>query len=188
MKFLPFISLLQLVGAGQPGLMVTHVHVNQVSPKRWLLIRRYNEPPQPLQLWWVIAIHSPEAHLYSINRDPRWMARAACSGQTYSNLHIVKWASLLFSRVSFPDKSNRRTSNYICDGIMLAERRAPSSLHESKPLSKHSGKKRPGGLSMRESSQVHSYIILHTSAGSLQLYLADVTELGSPANLSCTVC
>lgn len=71
---------------------------------------------------------------------------------------------------------------------MFAERGALSSLHESKGFSKYSEKKRPGGLSVWESGKVYSYIILHTSVESLQLYLAAVAELGSSSNLSCMVC
>lgn len=97
----------------QPELIVKHVHANQASPKRRFLSRWYNEPPEPLQLCGVIAIHSPEAGLYFISRDTMWMAEAACSVQTYSKMHIAKWAPLLFSCVSCPQTSTRRSSNYV---------------------------------------------------------------------------
>lgn len=94
-----------LSDCGQPGLIVNHVHVNQASSKRRLFSCRCNEPPEPLQLWELIAVHSPKAHLYSIRRDTLWMAEAACSVQTYSNIHISERASLLSACVSFPQTS-----------------------------------------------------------------------------------
>lgn len=154
----------------QPGLIVNHVHVNQASLSSE---RGCNEPPEPLHFWGVIAVHSPKACLYSIRRDTLWMAEAACSVQTYSNMHGPLFSTHVFN--FHTDKSNRRNGNY----IMFAERGASSTLHESKAFSKYSEKKRPGGLSVWESGKVHSYIILHTSAESLQLYLAAVAELGS---------
>lgn len=104
----PVISLLQSAGAGQPGLIVKHVHANQASPKWRLLSQRYNEPPERLQLWGVIAVHSPEARLYSISSNTIWTAEAACSARTYSKMHAAEWAALLLSGVSFPRRRVKR--------------------------------------------------------------------------------
>lgn len=171
----------------QPGLIVNRVHVNQASPKRRLFSRRYNELPELLQLWGVIAVHSPKSlslfHWGGTRSEWQKLLVRRRPTQTCTSPNGPGSSPRVFH--FHTDKSNRRSGNY----IMFAERGAASLLHESKAFSKYSAKKeRPGGPSVWESGKVHSYIILHTSVESLRLYLAAVAELGSSSNLGCMVC
>lgn len=89
----------------------------------------------------IIAIHTPEAHLHSINSYTIWMVEAACWLQTYSSLCMCWMAPFLWHVFHFhTDKANRRRGNCICDGIMFTDREAHSlrPLHESKSNSKYS--------------------------------------------------
>lgn len=113
----------------QPRLIVNHVHVNQASPKRRLFSRRYNEPPEPLQLWRVIAVHSPKARLYSIRRDTIWMAEAACSVRTYSNMHHqTGLSSLLMCFISTPTGQKGGAVITLC--LQREEHRLQSMNHK----------------------------------------------------------
>lgn len=113
-----------------------------------------NEPPEPLQLCGVIAVHSPEARLYFIRRGTIWMAEAACSGSDlFKDAHRRMGPSSLLMR--FMSTQTRQPGGAV---IMLAERGASSSLHESRPPQYIFRENKTRGTErvwVKQSSQVH---------------------------------